>query len=44
VILQDSDNKYKEGRFREGEVAGETGEWVDLGALDLSSFEHENTI
>lgn len=44
MILQDSNNKYKEGRFREGEVAGETRERVDLGVLDLGSFEHENTI
>jgi hypothetical protein len=35
VILLEGDNKYKEGPFEEGEVAGETGEWVDLGALDL---------
>jgi hypothetical protein len=44
VILQEGDNKYKEGRFGEGEVAGETGEWVNLDALDLGSFKPENTI
>jgi DDE superfamily endonuclease len=35
VILLEGDNKYQERPFGEGEVAGETGEWVDLGALDL---------
>jgi hypothetical protein len=43
VILQDGDNKYKEGCFGDGEVAGETGDWVHLGASDLGSFEPENT-
>lgn len=33
VILLEGDNKYKEGSFAEGEVAGETGEWLDIGAL-----------
>jgi hypothetical protein len=28
VILLEGDNKYKERPFGEGEVAGETGEWV----------------
>jgi hypothetical protein len=42
VILQEGDNKYKEGPFGLGEVAGETGEWVDLGAIDDDST--ENTI
>jgi hypothetical protein len=38
-------NKYKEGSFEEGGVAGETGEWVDLGALELDLPESdENTI
>ena len=40
VILQEGDNKYKEGPFRPGEVAGETGEWVDLGAIDDDSSEN----
>jgi hypothetical protein len=35
VILLEGDNKYKEGPFGEGEVVGETREWVDLGAFDL---------
>jgi hypothetical protein len=35
VILLEGDNKYKEGPFQEGEVLGETREWVDLGAFDL---------
>jgi hypothetical protein len=42
VILLEGDNKYKEGSFQEGEVLGETGEWLDLGALDLDYT--ENTI
>jgi hypothetical protein len=45
VILLEGDNKYKEGSFGEGEVAGETGEWVDLGAFELDLPESdENTI
>lgn len=36
VILLEGDNKYKEGSFQKGEVLGETGEWLDLGALDLN--------
>jgi hypothetical protein len=35
VILLEGDNKYKEGAFKQGEVLGETGEWVDLGAFEL---------
>jgi hypothetical protein len=34
VILQDGDNKYKKGAFRDGEVAGETGDWLDLGIFE----------
>jgi hypothetical protein len=34
VILQDGDNKYKEGAFRDREMAGETGDWLDLGAFE----------
>jgi hypothetical protein len=34
VILQDSDNLYKEGAFKDREVAGETGDWLDLGAFE----------
>jgi len=48
VILQDGDNKYKEGPFEAGGVAGETGDWIDVGALDLGSesgsIEPENTV
>jgi hypothetical protein len=47
VILLEGDNKYKEGPFGEGEVAGKTGDWVDLGTFDqadLQAFEPENTI
>jgi hypothetical protein len=35
VILLEDDNKYKEGLFQDGEVLGETGEWLDLGAINL---------
>lgn len=35
VILQEGDNKYKEGAYKEGEVLRETGEWVDIGVLDI---------
>lgn len=42
VILLSSDNKYKEGPFQKGKVLGETGDWLDLGALDLDFS--ENTI
>lgn len=34
VILLEGNNKYKEGPFGEGEVAGEIGDWVDLGAFE----------
>jgi hypothetical protein len=47
LILLEGDNKYKEGPFGEGEVAGETGDWVDLGTFDqadLGAFEPENII
>jgi hypothetical protein len=48
VILQEGDNKYKEGPFEDRGVAGETGDWIDIGALDLGSeggsIEPENTI
>jgi len=44
VILQDRDNKYKEGPFKDKEVARETRDWIDVGTLDLSSNEPENTI
>jgi hypothetical protein len=48
VILQNGDNKYKEGPFEAGGVAGETGDWIDVGALDLGSeggsIEPENTV
>jgi hypothetical protein len=44
VILLNRDNKYKEGPFEDGGVAGETGDWIDIRALDLSLFELENTI
>ncbi len=40
VILLEGDNKYKEGPFEEGEVAGETGEWVDIGAFDQEFSEN----
>ena len=36
VILLNGDNKYKEGPFEDGGVARETGDWIDIGALDLS--------
>jgi hypothetical protein len=35
VILLEGDNNYKDGSFQEGEVLGETGEWVDLKAFEL---------
>jgi hypothetical protein len=35
VILLEGDNKYKEGLFQDREVLGETGDWLDLGAIDL---------
>jgi hypothetical protein len=52
VILQNGDNKYKEGPFEEREVAGETGDWLDLGTFDLTdlrqsdpvAFRPENTV
>jgi len=34
VILLEGDNKYKDSPIQKGEVLGETGEWVDLGAFD----------
>jgi hypothetical protein len=34
VILLNSDNKYTEGAFKDGEVLGETGEWVDISVFD----------
>ena len=44
VILLEGDNKYKEGPFQDGELLGETGDWLDLGALDLDLTENtENT-
>jgi len=42
VILLEGDNKYKEGAFGDGEVAGETGDWLDLGTFspgDLGQLE-----
>jgi len=42
VILLNSDNKYKGGVFREGEVFGETREWVNVSSFDWDFF--ENTI
>ena len=45
VILQDSDNKYKEGAFRDGEVARETRDWLDLGAFEQDYPEYaENEV
>jgi hypothetical protein len=48
VILQNGDNKYKEGPFEARGVAGETGDWIDVSALDLgsegSSIEPENIV
>jgi hypothetical protein len=48
VILQEGDNKYKEGPFEDRGVARETRDWIDIGALDLGSkggsIEPENTI
>jgi hypothetical protein len=48
VILQNRDNKYKEGPFKAKGVAGETRDWIDVGALDLgsegSSIEPENIV
>jgi len=48
VILQNGDNKYKEGPFEVGGVAGETGDWIDIDVLDLGSeggsIEPENTV
>lgn len=35
IILLEGDNKYKDGPFVDGKVAGETGEWVHLGGFDL---------
>lgn len=35
VILLEGDNKFTERPFRDRKVAGETGDWVDLGVLDL---------
>ena len=35
VILLEGDNKYKEGPYQDGDVLGETGDWLDLGAIDL---------
>ena len=32
--LLEGDNKYKEGPFGVSEVAGETGDWLDLGAFE----------
>ena len=47
VILQNGDNKYKKGPFEDGEVAGETGEWLDLDTFlpaDLGQESTENAI
>lgn len=38
VILQNGDNKYKEGPLEAREVAGETGDWLDWGTLDIVDF------
>jgi hypothetical protein len=35
VILLEGDNKYKEGPYQDGDVLGETRDWLDLGAIDL---------
>jgi hypothetical protein len=35
VILLKGDNKYKEDPFQDREVLKETGDWLDLGAIDL---------
>lgn len=37
MILLNRDNKYKEGPFEDRGVARETRDWIDIGALDLSS-------
>jgi hypothetical protein len=42
VILQNGDNKYKEGPFEAREVASETGDWLDLGTLDIVDFGDSN--
>jgi hypothetical protein len=48
VILQSGDNKYKEGPFEARGVAGETGDWIGVSALDLGSegglIKPENTV
>lgn len=47
MILQNGDNKYKKGPFEDGEVAGETGEWLDLDTFlpaDLGQESTENAI
>jgi hypothetical protein len=43
VILQNGDNKYKEGAFEEGEVARETGDWLDLGTFDQANLGAEQS-
>ena len=37
VILQNRDNKYKEGPFKAKGVVGETRDWINVSALDLGS-------
>jgi hypothetical protein len=36
MILLNRDNKYKEGPFKDGGVAKETRDWIDIRVLDLS--------
>jgi hypothetical protein len=44
VILLDGDNKYKERAFQDREVAGETGDWLDLGAFSLAELGQSDSI
>jgi hypothetical protein len=44
VILQNRDNKYKEGPFEEEEVARETGDWLDPGMFDLTDLGQSDSV
>lgn len=38
MVRQNGNNKYKEGAFENGEVARETGDWLDLGTFDQADL------
>ena len=44
MILQDGDNKYKEGPFEAREVAGETGDWLNVGTFDLTDLVQSDSV